>query len=108
MAKSSKGPPLRGQVFDVQLSVGRKPLVVVSNNNRNRALPSVIAARITTAPKPSIPSIVEIPKGEPVVGRVVCDDVHVVPSARLLRMRGAFSPSTMRAIENGLREALAL
>jgi mRNA interferase MazF len=108
---SPKPPPepLRGQVWFVEvLAVGQKPVVVVSNNRRNRALPTVLAVRITSAPKVQLPTIVELPKGEPVVGRVLCDDVLVIAKQRMKRPSGALSQEAMERIEGGLRVALSL
>lgn len=54
---------------------GEKPYVIVSNNARNRALPIYLAVRITTSPKPLLPSIIELAPEDPVVaGRALCDD----------------------------------
>lgn len=106
-ARSS--PPLRGQVFFADLGkVGRKPVLVVSNNIRNRRLGDVIVARITTASKPDIPSIVQLPNGEPVVGRVLCDDLSTVSRDILTRSAGGLSQRSMRAVDDGLRVALGL
>lgn len=101
--------PLRGQVWWVEIPrAGRKPLLVVSNNIRNRALPSVLAVRITTAPKPEIRSVVPLPEGEPLVGSALCDDILVVPKDRLEAPAGGLSAGTMARIDAGLRAALAL
>lgn len=101
--------PLRGQVWWVDIPrVGRKPLLVVSNNNRNRALPSVLVVRITTAPKPEVPSVVCLPAGEAVTGSVLCDDILVVPKNRLEKQAGGVSAGAMKRVGDGLRVALAL
>jgi mRNA interferase MazF len=39
--------PLRGQVYRADLGFGAKPWLVVSNNDRNRALSDLLAVRIT-------------------------------------------------------------
>lgn len=36
---------------------------------------SVLAARLTTTPKPALASIVEMASADPFSGRVVCDDI---------------------------------
>ncbi len=82
--------------------------VVVSNNARNRALPSVLAVRLTTSPKPTIPSIVEIPTHERRGGRAVCDDIYELWDDEVREDVCAFSTRTMAAVDDGLRAALSL
>ncbi len=82
--------------------------VVVSNNARNRALPSVLAVRLTTTLKPALPSIVEIPAGEVLTGRAACDDIYEIWEDEVHQDLGAFTPATMAAIDDGLRAALSL
>ncbi|HNE88572.1 MAG TPA: type II toxin-antitoxin system PemK/MazF family toxin [Actinomycetota bacterium] len=82
--------------------------VVVSNNARNRALPSVLAVRLTTANKPPLPSIVELPPGEVLTGRAACDDIYELWDDEVHQDLGAFSPTTLAAIDDGLRAALSL
>lgn len=101
--------PLRGQVYFIESPrVGRKPVLIVSNNRRNRALPDVLAARITSAPKPTLETIIELPPGEPVNGRVLCDDILKVSRSSLDRPTGGLSRSTMSAVNTGLRVALGI
>lgn len=103
--------PLRGQVFEYELpGVGRKPFVIVSNNQRNRALRDVLGARITTADKPALPTVIDLGRPDfPLVGRVLCDDVLPIPKDRLANApMGALTPRTMSRVDDGLRVALAL
>ncbi len=82
--------------------------VVVSNNARNRALPSVLAVRLTTAPKPVLPSIVEVPRAEVLTGRAVCDDIYELWDDEVRQDVGVLGSATMAAIDDGLRAALSL
>ena len=82
--------------------------VVVSNNARNRALPSVLAVRMTTRPKPALPSIVETSTDEVLSGRAVCDDVYELWDDEIRQDVGVLGPATMRAIGEGLQAALGL
>ena len=83
--------------------------VVVSNNNRNRSLESVLVVRFTTSAKPAIASIVEIPSTEVLPGgRVVCDDIYDLYEDEVKADVGALSATTMAAINDGLRAALSL
>ena len=101
---------LRGRAYAATLSnIGvEKYFVVVSNNQRNRALDSVLAVRVTTSAKPALPSIVELGPADPLVGRVVCDDIVELYADEVSRELGALSPRTMDRLGDGLRAALAL
>ncbi|MFG1702779.1 type II toxin-antitoxin system PemK/MazF family toxin [Nonomuraea sp. M3C6] len=107
---SSSGFPLRGRVYmaDLGEEYGEKPYVIVSNNARNRALPSYLGVRITTSTKPPLPSIIELTKEDPVVGRALCDDIVILFAEDLRRELGGLSLQTMMRIGQGLRHALAL
>lgn len=85
-----------------------KYFLVVSNNARNAKLPSVLAVRITTSPKPDIPSVVELRNGEVLRGRVLCDSIQDVWEDEVVKVVGALSPASMMAVGAGLRAALAL
>ena len=101
---------LRGRVYRA-LPVGFEVdhfFVVVSNNARNRALPSVLAVRLTTSTKPQLPSIVEIPPHENLRGRAVCDDIYELWGDEIRDDVCAFSTATMAAVDDGLRAALSL
>src|ERR1700737_4026488 len=85
-----------------------KLFVVVSNNQRNRNLDEALAAGITTSLKPHISSIIEIDPGEPVHGRVLCDDIELIYREDVQSVHGGFSPRMMAKINDGLRAALNL
>lgn len=102
---------VRGRIYRARLSGFNedKFFVVISNNKRNRQLPSVLVARLTTTKKPNLPSIVEIPADEILPGgRVVCDDIYDLYEDEVKADVGAFSARTMAAINDGLKAALAL
>ena len=101
--------PLRGQAWFVDIPrVGEKPVVIVSNNARNRALQTVLAVRVTTAPKPAMRTIIELSGEDPLVGRAMCDDILMIPKSRLKRRAGALARPSMAKIARGLKAALAL
>lgn len=52
-----------------------KNFLVVSNSRRNRQLEQVLAVRLTSTPKPALPSIVPLGPGDGLTGSAVCDDV---------------------------------
>ncbi|MFJ9728538.1 type II toxin-antitoxin system PemK/MazF family toxin [Streptomyces sp. NPDC101209] len=100
--------PVRGRVYMADVGNGRKPWLVVSNNARNTRLGDCLAARITTSVKPDLPSIVELSAADPLVGRVLCDDIVNLYRDELLEDRGALTPQTMVRVAAGLRAALAI
>jgi mRNA interferase MazF len=102
-------PLARGHVVLADVNLDEPKLfVVVSNNRRNQRLPQVLAARLTTSPKPNIPSIVELSHPEVFVGRVICDDIVEIYENEVLEVRSALSPRAMRAVGMGLAAALDL
>lgn len=102
-------PLTRGQVIRADINLDEPKLfVVVSNNRRNRQLPDVLTARLTTSAKPSIPSVVELDQSDGLVGRVVCDDILPIYEDEVLGVVGALSPRTMSSVGRGLVAALGL
>lgn len=99
---------IRGNVYFADLGAGDKPWLVVSNNGRNDALGSALVVRITTSVKPPLASIVELSSADPVVGRVLCDDITVLYDDDLHRHTGALTLATMNKVGAALRIALAL
>lgn len=101
---------VRGRVYAATIDpeVGRKYYLVVSNNRRNAALRTALAARLTTTAKPALASIVEMSAADPLVGRVLCDDLVELWEDELGADLGALSRPTMRAVDAGLKAALAL
>lgn len=99
---------LRGQIYWLDLGYGEKPWLVVSNSSRNRALGSALVARVTTTPKPPLPSIVELEAGDPLAGSVICDDIETMYLDDQPRFGGAVSPPTLDRINAALLVALGL
>jgi mRNA interferase MazF len=96
----------RGRVVWFRLGdSGRKPAVVVSSNHRDRALGSALTARITSSPKPPLPSTVPSSAADPVTGRVLCDDLIEVYADEVLDDGGVLSRPTMHLVDDGLRHA---
>lgn len=101
---------VRGRVYLVELQHIDKPkyFVVVSNNRRNRTLPSALGVRITSQDKPSMPSIVPLSEGEILQGCVMCDDITELWDDEIKKDIGALSSRAMYAVNEGLKAALAL
>ncbi|HCT74996.1 MAG TPA: MazF family transcriptional regulator [Micromonosporaceae bacterium] len=100
--------PARGRVYMADLGYGDKPFLVVSNNARNTKLEDCVAVRITTTQKPEIASIVPLSGSDPLVGRVLCDDIVRLYRDELRRDVGALSVPTMNRVGAALRYALAI
>ena len=101
-------PLSRGWVVRADIGLDEPKLfVVVSNNRRNRQLGDVLAARLTTSPKPPLPSIVEL-TNETLTGRVVCDDIVALYQDEIRGVVASLSPPAMAAINRGLAAALDL
>jgi mRNA interferase MazF len=107
---SALWPVLRGRVYAARLSHldEDKYFLVVSNNRRNRNLPQVLAVRLTTTPKPALPSIVNLDSREVFSGWVVCDDIVELWEDEIRRDLGALSRAAMDAVGRGLAAALDL
>jgi mRNA-degrading endonuclease toxin of MazEF toxin-antitoxin module len=103
--------PARGQIWwaDVGLEE-KKRFVIVSNNVRNSKLRDVLGARITTANKPDIPSIVCFRAGEVSESEccVVADDIAPLWKTDLTQNIGALTPRQMELVDDALRAALDL
>lgn len=100
-------PPIRGVVYRMDLGHGAKPWLVVSNNQRNRALDTVLVARITTTLRP-LPTRVDLTAEDVLAGQVLCDDLEQVYGNELGERLGALSAPTMRRVREGLRIGLGL
>lgn len=107
---SAHWPLLRGRVYAAKLDHidGEKYFLVVSNNTRNRQLPQVLAVRLTTTPKPPLPSIVPLTHPEVFVGSVVTDDIVEIYDDEVTRDLGSLTPAAMTRVGHALRVALGL
>jgi mRNA interferase MazF len=102
---------LRGRIYRAHLShIGAdKFFLVVSNNRRNRAFQSVLAARLTTTPpREPRPAMVALGKGEVMSGWVSCDDIEALYDDEVRADVGAVTPAAMDRVEAGLRAALGI
>jgi mRNA interferase MazF len=104
------GTVIRGRVYGAEIEDrGEKYYLAVSNNRRNAALSTFLAVRLTTTPKPALPSIVHLSGGDkPWTGAVMCDDIERIYRDEVTRDYGALPPGTLHRVEDALRAALAL
>lgn len=102
-------PLERGRVYFADLGGGRKPWVVVSNNQRNRALEDALVVRITTTDKyEGLASVQRLPEHECVVGLVRADTLTTLYPDEVEEEAGGLSRVGMEAVEAALRGALGL
>lgn len=102
----------RGQIWwaDLGFEVNKR-VIVISNNQRNRALKSCIALYVTSKwNKPPYPSLARFEVGE--IGELpsfVCaDDPWVVPDGDLKGFITTATPTQMLRVEDAVRAALDL
>ena len=103
--------PLRGQVFHVALDgIGPHYWLVVSNNQRNTHFEDVVTVMLTTTPpRFERASYVPLDKArDGFEGWVKCDDLGPLFKDELGQVKGSLSRATMRLIDAGLAQALAL
>ena len=107
---SGPWPLVRGRVYAAVIPPleTEKYFLVVSNNQRNAALPQALGVRLTTSAKPQLASIIELSSQEPFTGRALCDDIVELYEDEVRRDLGAMSPQAMLAIGLGLRSALGI
>lgn len=76
---------------------------------RNRNLDTVLGARITTSPNPpELDSVIPIEAQGRIVGKVLCDQIALIPKDHLVRRASnAFTPRQMESICKGIRAAVA-
>ncbi|MET9260944.1 type II toxin-antitoxin system PemK/MazF family toxin [Amycolatopsis sp. NPDC004079] len=103
--------PVRGQIYRVDIGEhGPKPYVVVSNNQRNRRLDTVLAVRVTTTDKSKIPTAVPLSGLDPLVGYALADDITEIWKDELEQgtYLGALSPKTVLKLNDALAQALGI
>lgn len=90
---------------------GPKAWLIVSNNQRNRKLDTVLAARVTTSDKSGIPTAVGlVAADQPLVGYVLTDDLVQLFDDDIAggTYLGAISPVTVPRVNAALAMALGL
>ena len=104
----------RGEIWWVDLDPTRggeinkrRPAVVLSADGLNRARRTVVVAPLSTGPSPRPPIVVATPSAG--VGSVaICDQLRAVDKSRLVRGDGRLSSDDLRAVQEGVRQVLAL
>lgn len=102
---------MRGHVYRAEITrYGPKPYVVVSNNNRNRKLDSVLASRITTTDKSHVVSAVRLGRNDPLVGFVLADEIVELfdEDIEAATFMGALSGETILSLNEALKLALGI
>ncbi len=103
-------PLKRGMIYAATLNtaVGEKYWLVISNNLRNKNFGDVLAVRLTTTRKPPRSTRVALPRGEPLSGWVLCDDITTLYDDEAVAVKGGLSPAAMSLVDDGLKAALGL
>ena len=106
----------RGDIYMAQLEPvigseqgGRRPVVIIQNDQGNLHGPTVIAVPLTGSPKPHLPTHALLPMGEGGLWRdstALCEQVRTLEKTRLTRRIGTLGPTAMARIEKALRVSL--
>lgn len=104
----------RGNVFWVNLDPTKgseiaklRPCVMVGATPINRARRTVVVVPLSTGGKPRPPLAVPVRCLEKEV-IAVCDQIRAIDKTRLVKAAGALSPDDLEAIDDGLRQVLAI
>jgi mRNA interferase MazF len=104
----------RGNVFWVNLDPTRgseiaklRPCVLLGATPINRARRTVVVVPLSTGGKPRPPLAVPVRCLEKDV-IAVCDQIRAVDKTRLIKQAGALSEEDMAAVDEGLKQILAL
>lgn len=104
----------RGNVFWVNLDPTQgaeiaklRPCVLVGASPINKARRTVVVVPLSTAGKPRPPLAVKVQcLSKQVIA--VCDQIRAIDKSRLVRTAGELSQEDMEAVDEGLRQVLAL
>ncbi|HVK22698.1 MAG TPA: type II toxin-antitoxin system PemK/MazF family toxin [Actinokineospora sp.] len=102
---------VRGRIYGADLGgdLGEKYYLAVSNNQRNQALKTFLAIRLTTTQKPLLDSIVQLDHRDGSwAGSALADDIVEIYRDEVTRELGALPVATMDRINAALRVALGL
>jgi mRNA interferase MazF len=115
---SSKGPPSRGEVWQVDLSptrgheqAGRRPALVVSTDRYNHGPAGLVVIVPMTTRERRIPLWVRVERpegGVKATSFIQTDAIRSVSRERLSRRWGTISETTMAAVDDRLRILLEL
>ena len=108
-------PPLRWSVFLADLDPvrgseqrGRRPVLVVSDEAFNQAMPNVSVLPLTSTERALYPAEVRLPAGaagQPQPSIVMAHQVRTISKERLGRLYGQVEDASLRAaIEDAIRE----
>jgi mRNA-degrading endonuclease toxin of MazEF toxin-antitoxin module len=95
----------RGDVVRSETLPGAQLWVVISNDERNEALNTVVVARIASVVKAQTPTIVPLGAHDPFTGHVLADFLATERAASL-SPSGRLTTATVEAVSSALRVAL--
>ena len=118
MQKSGKDYPKRGEIYIADLNPGfgremhkKRPALVISLNNLNQVLPTVILIPFSSIVSQNIgPDFVKFPnqKGLDKNSALVVNQLGTVDKIRLIKKVGKISENKMQEVEEALKLVLGL
>jgi len=117
-----ESPPLRGEIYWVDWSPGRgseqlglRPAVIISSDDRNRAMPTCVVAACTTAVRPLTrqgrsPVSLFLPAGQPMAreGCVLAFQVMTIDKTRLQDYDSALTAGQVTELKTKIRTSFDL
>ena len=104
----------RGDIYWVDLSPTKgaeinkiRPCVLVGATPINKARRTIVVVPLSTSAKARPPMTIPISYLNKKVS-AVCDQIRTVDKSRLKEQRGSLSTKDLHALDNGLRQVLAL
>lgn len=95
----------RGDVVRSETQPGALLFAVISNDERNATLPTVLLARIVPVVKRPGPTAIQLGADDPFTGYVLADYVSTVPVAELASS-GRLTAGTVAALSAALRVSM--
>jgi mRNA interferase MazF len=111
--KATAELPLRGEIWDAHFPppIGLHPVVVITSNSLIPRLAAVTAAVVTGTSGPPTTHVPLDPSSGVTkypTSWVNAADLQAVPHAKLRRRRGRLAPGELAALEDCVRDTLAL
>jgi mRNA interferase MazF len=112
-------PPLQWAVVEADLGPvrgseqrGLRPVLIVSDEEFNRAIPNVTVLPLTSTPRRRYPSEVPLPRGSagpPLASLVMAHQIRTISRQRLRRVLGYLEDAALRqAVREALKKHLDL
>jgi mRNA-degrading endonuclease toxin of MazEF toxin-antitoxin module len=103
--------PRRGEIYWAPAGTKIRPVVIVSNDNRNQFANAVVVAAITTQLSDKEYRVnVSLPAGDPLdkAGEILCGSIYTLLKDDLRSYRAPLRPEQLAEVDAALKIALAL